>query len=128
MGWWVPLVVAGAQMAKGEYDKQQAEKKASSRDSGGSMGTSFPSFDASNYEQGDSSVIREPEMVRQTPERTPYYQPQIGGDIDERLKKLRLLEASRGVEMLPMPEAPALAPPHYQGDRSIFRTPEMRRY
>lgn len=132
MAWWIPLVIAGAQMAKGEYDKQQAEKKAKdrSKSSGGSSGGySFPDFDASKYEQQDTSVIRQPELMQQSTVRTPYYQPQIGGGVDSSLQQLRLLEAQGGINRTPLPQAPEMAPQWFaplpnkylQGDHSVIR-------
>jgi hypothetical protein len=144
MPWWVPLVIAGAQMAKGEYDKQQAEKKAGERSSsGGGYTPSFnpPDFDGSKYMQQDDSVIREPEMKYGAgTARTPYFQPEIGGGVDSRLQQLRMMEAQGGYAPTPLPQeaslppqwfAPGFATPpqqgapmhpkYYQGDNSVIR-------
>ena len=117
--------IAGAQFLKSVYDDYQRKKAANAYDAAASRGGGggySAGVDFSKYENdtdyGGGQVTPEaapapvPQQMAIPPmQPAPSYQPQIGGNIDERLKQLRLLEASRGFNQ--MPQQPTLAPQGY---------------
>jgi hypothetical protein len=138
--WWIPLVIEGARMAKSEYDKQQAQKKAKdSASKAPNSGGYIPELDF-NFEEYDPSFGGSQETVSppMAPAQAPA--PAIDATADQQLRAMQMTEASRGLTPRqlplsagePLPTSASYAPYWYnqkllQRDESTIRNPEYYR-